>query len=271
MVQEFTGIPSPPFGAAGSPFSRSRFDLFHSSSPSSSSPSSLAPPYLLRPFPQKPPTFVSPNPSSSSTTITAIIDALASTTNTISNAKASTTIPITSAPTSISNSTPTNNNYQLPSPDPGLASQSQSLFNLQSQGPAINFQSLLSQKYTLPTMPPAFATRPQAVIPSAEFGSGELGLPPGLMTRSEGVQSGWTAASRPDGGEKARLRPVVGGNENGAQQRVSSCKFKYSGPGSSEFHGEKGASRFPSFFVDVISLDIVPRERFRGCGFWALL
>ncbi|XP_038975668.1 endochitinase A-like [Phoenix dactylifera] len=236
MVQEFTGIPSPPFGAAASPFSRSRFDLFHSSS----SPSSLAPPYLLRPFPQKPPALASPNPSSSATTITAIIDALASTTNTISNAKASATIPITSAPASMANSTPTNNNYQLPSPDPGLASQNQSLFNLQSQGPVINFQSLLTQKYTLPTASPAFATRPQAVIPSPEFGSRELGLPPGLI-RSEGVQSGWAGASGPDGGEQARLRPVVGGNDNGAQQRVSSCKFNYSGPGSSELNGEKGS------------------------------
>uniref|UniRef100_A0A6I9QLP9 Nuclear pore complex protein DDB_G0274915 n=2 Tax=Elaeis guineensis var. tenera TaxID=51953 RepID=A0A6I9QLP9_ELAGV len=234
MVQEFTGIPSPPFSAASSstlsPFSRSRFDLFHSPA------SSLPPPYLrLRPFAQKPPTFPSLNPSSS-TTNTAIIDALASTGNTISNANATNSIPITTAATcTTSNSTHTNNNHQLPSPDFGLGSQSQTLFNLQSQGPIINFQSLLTHKDALPTMPP-FATRPQAVIPSAEF----AGLPPGLIG-SEGMHSGWARASGPDGGQQAQVRAVVGGNYNGAQQRVSSCKLNYSAPGSSEFNAEKGS------------------------------
>ncbi|XP_017696587.2 putative protein TPRXL [Phoenix dactylifera] len=242
MVQEFTGIPSPPFSAAASsplsPFSRSRFDLFYSSS--SSPASSLPPPYLrLRPFAQKPPTFPSLNPSSS-TTSTAIIDALASTCNTISNANATSSIPIATAATcTTSNSTPTNNNRQLPSPDFGLGSQSQTLFNLQSQGPVVNFQSLLTHKDTLPTMP-AFAPRPQAVIPSAEFASGELGLPPGLIGL-EGVRSGWARASGPDGGEHAQVRPAVGANYNGAQQRVSSCKLNYSAPGSSEFHAETGS------------------------------
>lgn len=45
MVQEFTGIPAPPFTSV-SPFTRTRLDL--------SSSSSLDPPYLLRPFPHKP-------------------------------------------------------------------------------------------------------------------------------------------------------------------------------------------------------------------------
>ncbi|KAG1366503.1 putative nuclear pore complex protein [Cocos nucifera] len=241
MVQEFTGIPSTPFSAASSstlsPFSRSRFDLFHSSA---SPASSLPPPYLrLRPFAQKPPTFPSLNPSSSTTT-TAIIDALASTCDTISNANATSSIPITTAAAcTTSNSTHTNNNHQLPSPDFGLSSQSQTLFNLQSQGPIINFQSLLTHKDTLPTMP-AFATRPQAVIPSAEFASGVLGLPPGLIG-SEGMHSGWARASGPDSGHQAQARPVVGGHYNGAQQRVSSCKLNYSAPGPSEFNAEKGS------------------------------
>ncbi|CAK9320599.1 unnamed protein product [Citrullus colocynthis] len=45
MVQEFTGIPAPPFTPASS-FPRARLDLFGGTSTSS-------PPYLLRPFPQK--------------------------------------------------------------------------------------------------------------------------------------------------------------------------------------------------------------------------
>lgn len=58
MVQEFTGIPAPPFTPASS-FPRARLDLFGGTSTSS-------PPYLLRPFPQK----LSPFPSNSPTTTT---------------------------------------------------------------------------------------------------------------------------------------------------------------------------------------------------------
>ncbi|KAK7358967.1 hypothetical protein VNO77_00910 [Canavalia gladiata] len=56
MVQEFTGIPAPPF--TPSPFPRTRLDLFASSTLRSScnllDPPTTAPPYLLRPFPHKP-------------------------------------------------------------------------------------------------------------------------------------------------------------------------------------------------------------------------
>ncbi|XP_004502434.1 uncharacterized protein [Cicer arietinum] len=51
MVQEFTGIPAPPFS---SPFPRTRLDLFGSSrSVSMESHQQQPPPYLLRPFAQK--------------------------------------------------------------------------------------------------------------------------------------------------------------------------------------------------------------------------
>ncbi|KAK4789798.1 hypothetical protein SAY86_017102 [Trapa natans] len=74
MVQEFTGIPAPPFtSSSSSPFQRSRLDLFSSASG--------APSYLLRPFSQKPqPPPVLPPFSSSFPT--SIIDALASSTTT---------------------------------------------------------------------------------------------------------------------------------------------------------------------------------------------
>ncbi|KAE9604778.1 hypothetical protein Lal_00011030 [Lupinus albus] len=55
MVQEFTGIPAPPF--TSSPFQRTRLDLFGSSSTLRSldtpQPPQPQPPYLLRPFAQK--------------------------------------------------------------------------------------------------------------------------------------------------------------------------------------------------------------------------
>ncbi|KAK7311133.1 hypothetical protein RJT34_09058 [Clitoria ternatea] len=67
MVQEFTGIPAPPF--TSSPFPRTRFDLFATTSSSATSsalrsfdpPQTVTtPPYLLRPFAHK----VQPQPSS---------------------------------------------------------------------------------------------------------------------------------------------------------------------------------------------------------------
>ncbi|KAK7306008.1 hypothetical protein VNO77_43922 [Canavalia gladiata] len=77
MVQEFTGIPAPPF-TSSSPFPRTRLDLFATSSSSSatirSASTHLDPPttpsYLLRPFAQK----LQPPPSS----FPPIIDTLAS-------------------------------------------------------------------------------------------------------------------------------------------------------------------------------------------------
>lgn len=54
MVQEFTGIPAPPF--TSSPFPRTRFDLFPPPLHAATTPSTstlLDPPYLLRPFAQK--------------------------------------------------------------------------------------------------------------------------------------------------------------------------------------------------------------------------
>ncbi|XP_057430774.1 uncharacterized RING finger protein P32A8.03c-like [Lotus japonicus] len=67
MVQEFTGIPAPPFSS--SHFPRTRLDLFGASSAASSTP-----PYLLRPFAQKikPPPPPPPQPSTNSTNSTSI-------------------------------------------------------------------------------------------------------------------------------------------------------------------------------------------------------
>lgn len=70
MVQEFTGIPAPPFTSSSSPFLRNRLDLFGTPAAASTRSYPLSdgllqpPPYLLRPFAQKfqtPPPFLSPN------------------------------------------------------------------------------------------------------------------------------------------------------------------------------------------------------------------
>ncbi|KAG6604026.1 hypothetical protein SDJN03_04635, partial [Cucurbita argyrosperma subsp. sororia] len=63
MVQEFTGIPAPPFTPA-SCFPRARVELFGGTSSTSS------PPYLLRPFPQKLPPFPFNSPDTTTTTTT---------------------------------------------------------------------------------------------------------------------------------------------------------------------------------------------------------
>ncbi|OWM65624.1 probable serine/threonine-protein kinase DDB_G0278665 [Punica granatum] len=122
MVQEFTGIPAPPFTAP--PFQRSRLDLFGSASG--------APSYLLRPFAQKiqpqivppfaPPSSASSN-SSSSSFPTSMIDALAS----------------TAAGNNVTNT------------DLGLLKPSPSFLNQNASNPVLDFQSLFQapggQKY----------------------------------------------------------------------------------------------------------------------------
>ncbi|WCJ31862.1 VQ motif-containing protein [Euphorbia peplus] len=87
MVQEFTGIPAPPF--TSSHFPRSRLDLFGTSSTTFRTPPSHldSPPssYLLRPFAHKiqPPFLSSSSPSTSaSTSSSPMVDAIISTTTT---------------------------------------------------------------------------------------------------------------------------------------------------------------------------------------------
>lgn len=99
MVQEFTGIPAPPFTSSYFP-PRNRFDMF-ASAPNSSirSPApfniSQPPNYLRRPFPQKiqPPPFLSPSSSSSSSSSSLMLSCLA---NNIASASSTTTSASTS-------------------------------------------------------------------------------------------------------------------------------------------------------------------------------
>ncbi|KAE8718541.1 Succinate dehydrogenase 2-3 [Hibiscus syriacus] len=122
MVQEFTGMPEPPF--TSSPFERARLDLTHFDP-------LTAPHYLLRPFVQK----LSPPPL----LISSMADAIASISRT--NTNSSNNNPSSSS-TSI--------NYQLPS-EFGHFKQTQNLLNINMQNQILNFQSLLQTppKYPL--------------------------------------------------------------------------------------------------------------------------
>lgn len=117
MVQEFTGIPAPPF--TSSPFPRTRLDLFTSPSPSSfrSQPSSFNQNHLLRPFPQKFQPQLSPFQTNTNNINTVITTAAATTSEQLGLLK---------PPHSSSGAT---NNYNL-------------LNNMQMQNP-LTFQSFL--------------------------------------------------------------------------------------------------------------------------------
>uniref|UniRef100_A0A803KXM6 VQ domain-containing protein n=1 Tax=Chenopodium quinoa TaxID=63459 RepID=A0A803KXM6_CHEQI len=133
MVQEFTGIPSPPFTAFST---RGRFDLFGGLGGLTSS--AVPPPsYLLRPFPQKipslqqPPYLANHNPSLPSHTSN-------NTSTTIDGLGLSATPSSTTASTSISTSgiaaAPASANFHMCDPQQFL-----------STNPQLSFQSLLEQ------------------------------------------------------------------------------------------------------------------------------
>ncbi|KAJ8557286.1 hypothetical protein K7X08_002911 [Anisodus acutangulus] len=152
MVQEFTGIPAPPFTSY---FPRNRFDIFASAATNSSLRSAAAvgassnnnnplnisqlPNYLRRPFPQKiqsPPPFLSPPSSSSSSSL--MLSCFAN--DNIASGSSSTT----SAP---SNSTI---NYQLPSGVvSSVAQSSNNLFSTIQQNSILTSLLQSSQKYPL--------------------------------------------------------------------------------------------------------------------------
>ena len=165
MVQEFTGIPAPPF--TSSPFPRTRLDLFGSVATSSSGTirSHLdPPPYLLRPFAQK----VQPFPQSTSCSIppssfppsSSMVDTLL--------------VPNNST-NSCANST-SNVNYQLSSSSSlvdhlGLLRQQPLNVNNMHNEPILSFQSILQQapqppRYPLGNSSPLLASKIQ---PSLEI------------------------------------------------------------------------------------------------------
>lgn len=105
MVQEFTGIPAPPF--TSSPFPRGRFDLF--GGPSSMRSNPLDSPYLLKPFAHKAQQ-LSPFSSSSSSS-SSLLNAIASTSTNNDNNNNTTTLNSNSCHVS---------DFTLPKPPPTL-------------------------------------------------------------------------------------------------------------------------------------------------------
>ncbi|KAL5992369.1 hypothetical protein ACLOJK_013286 [Asimina triloba] len=266
MVQEFTGIPAPPFSA--STFPRSRLDLFTSPSTMRLGLSDPTPPYLLRPFVQKVPPHHPSFPSiplgssssspltSPSSTVPDLVTSTSTTTNGISafgNAAASST-----SATAASNAIPTNN-YQLLA-DLGLPKQNQSLPNMNN--PIFNFQS--PPKYQLANLA-AFGSKSSSQFQPSMNADSQLRMGtldgfsmshgPGssqqgslssfiaseaMPSRSADPPPRWGAdGAGPSNGDEEQLRPF-NANHGGSQQRVSSCKLNYNASSTSDFNAEKG-------------------------------
>uniref|UniRef100_A0A0E0ERK0 VQ domain-containing protein n=1 Tax=Oryza meridionalis TaxID=40149 RepID=A0A0E0ERK0_9ORYZ len=117
MVQEFTGIPSPPFVAGvGAPAAslRTRFDhLFPSpasalrSAAGGGDPASSLPPYLLRPFAQKLPTAASPFPPYTSSSSPSPLSTSTPSSSNLAAANANATTTSTAAATTATSVNPT--------------------------------------------------------------------------------------------------------------------------------------------------------------------
>ncbi|KAA8530872.1 hypothetical protein F0562_005504 [Nyssa sinensis] len=261
MVQEFTGIPAPPF--TSSPFPRGRLDLFPTPTTMRSNPLDTSqPPYLLRPFTQKVqlPAFASSSSSSLSSSFlnSSMVDGIASTsTNNIPSGSASNA---STSSTSI--------NYQLSSDQLGLLKQPQSLL-MNMQNPILTFQSLLQS-------PPKYPLANSAILGSKTQGSleipsndshlkmgvlDEFGLSQGhvntpltglsnLVSSSDRTASrnndnptSWCDGVGANDGDQGHLRSV-NGNYN-LLRNVTNGKLNYSAS-SSNFHGEKGSENVPT-------------------------
>jgi len=242
MVQEFTGIPSPPFGAGvgvglGGPAAslRTRFD--HIFPPPSSLRSAAGgdaaaslPPYLLRPFPYKLPTapstfppFTSSSSTSSSTPSSSNIGA--------ANANAATGTATTAAASS---------NPVAPTPAPGAGDAfqqltSSALLRLQQDASSyLSFQNLLDSQ---PSSQSIFGSaggfaqssrlHDPAPSPSdflAGAGSSSLGLTHGgLLGGSEGLHLHHSRSDVHGHGGGDELSGVVAAGASGG-----SCKLNYS-------------------------------------------
>ncbi|KAJ9177613.1 hypothetical protein P3X46_012814 [Hevea brasiliensis] len=264
MVQEFTGIPAPPF--TSSPFPRSRLDLFGTASTlrSAAHLESPTPPYLLRPFAQKiqlPPPFLSPSSSTSSSFSTSsMVDAIASTTTTNINSGTGTNTNTSNSSTSI--------NYQLSS-DLGLLKQPQNLLNINMPNPILNPHSLLP-KYPLPNS--AILDTSKTQQGSLDMSSNDSHLKMGVLeefglshghvstnlTRLQNIVSSsnttlrgsdssnnnnhrpanWGDGVGSNEGDQGLLRSI-NGNYSNSQPRVTNGKANYSAS-SSDFQGDKG-------------------------------
>lgn len=223
MVQEFTGIPAPPF--TSSPFPRSRLDLFSTPSSMRSIPlDTIQPPYLLRPSAQKvqsPTQFLSSASSSS----------LLSSNNNI--------VTPGSSSTGACNLTPSIN-YQL-------ATESSNLSNI---FPLANSAMLGSSKPRVSLEIPSDDHSHVKIGGLSEFNLGHVhvntsisGLPnlissDQMALREDNTATNWSK-SPSNNGDLPQMAPV---NSNYSLSRnATSGKLIYPPSSSSSFHGEKGS------------------------------
>ncbi|KAL4377651.1 hypothetical protein GQ457_02G009340 [Hibiscus cannabinus] len=221
MVQEFTGIPAPPF--TSSPFQRTRLDLFGTTSTMrSAQPDPCSPHYLLRPFAQK---LHYPLPLiSSSTASSSMVDAIASTPSTTN-----------------STSTTTSINYQPPSQLDLLKQLPQNaLNNINMQNPFLNLVSLLqaTPSNESPLKMGVFEEfglsqqghgntnlgRVQNMVPSSDIGP----LP---INDSSADPSSWGEPTGTQEHDDQSLLRSINGSYNSNTQRVVT---------NGDFHGVKG-------------------------------
>ncbi|XP_054804517.1 uncharacterized protein LOC129307684 [Prosopis cineraria] len=235
MVQEFTGIPAPPFSS--SPFQRSRLDLLGSHATVRSPP---PPTYnLLRPFPQKPPSY-QPFLSSLPAFPSSPVDQLAS---------------------SSTNST-TNSNPILYSLSSDLGLLKQPGLNVNTQNPILNFPTI-----QLGSSSGILASKTQAAlgIPATSAGDNshlkmgvleEFGLNHvDVNTDMSGLHhhhqqqhhqnmvsssSDWTERrGTNNGGDHGVMRSASGNLGDSSERDINGKVTNYSPAGSSDFHGEK--------------------------------
>ncbi|KAL4272313.1 hypothetical protein GQ457_13G009930 [Hibiscus cannabinus] len=230
MVQEFTGIPAPPF--SGSSYSR-RLDLFGSGSSRSTHLEPLGSLYSLRPSAKR-----VASSSSPSLLNNPLLDA-ANTSNTTTMANAF---------------NPSSSNYQLPS-DLGLLKQPQ---NMQNQTQILPFQSFLDPSLSSPGF--GVTVKSQGSSSSAMPSIDELGLSHGHG--HGGLQSHLTPEAARSRNESQWSDHGVGlndGNYGSNDQRVNSCKLNYSAS-SSAFHHDKGSENVPSRAQGTVDSWICPAE-----------
>ncbi|XP_039055299.1 uncharacterized protein LOC120197970 isoform X2 [Hibiscus syriacus] len=244
MVQEFTGIPAPPF--SGSSYSR-RLDLFVSGSASRSSHleplgSSL---YPLRPSAKR----VQTTPFASSSSPSLLNNPLLAAANT-SN-------------TTMANAfNPSSSNYQIPS-DVDLLKQPQNMSNLQNQSQTLLFQSFLDAPPPLhPSLGlPGFGVKSQgsSAMPSIDelgfrHGNASLG---GLQNRSA-PEAERSRSERNWSDHGVGLNDGNYGSNN--SQGVNSCKLNYPASSSAFHHHDKGLENVSSRAEGTVDSWICPAE-----------
>ncbi|KAA8538056.1 hypothetical protein F0562_027364 [Nyssa sinensis] len=257
MVQEFTGIPAPPFSA--SPYSR-RLDLFGSGSALRTGLlEPLGPLYPLRPSVQK----AQQSPFVSSSSSPSLLSAIAPTTNIASSTN--NTITTSTAGT----------NYQLSSDLGLLPKQTQNMLNMQN--PILPFQSLLqspSPSFKYPSANASgFGSKSQgsSAIPSLdelgmshEHVSANLRVFPshgstdGTQARRDNINlTRWRDEAASNNGGREQLGSFDGNNGN--SQHVGNYKLNCSAS-TSDLHPEKGLENVSSRGEGTVDSWICPSD-----------